>query len=317
MVIKMKAFYKYLDTIPKTLILGLGALLVILIGVVDHLTGYEIAFSIFYLLPVALVSWFGNRNHALMISVLSAATWLLADLTAGHIYSHPAIPVWNAMMRFGFFLMGTLSLSTIRELLERAQTFARIDYLTGVSNSRAFNEIAKIEIERSVRYGHPFTMAYIDIDNFKQVNDTLGHDQGDNLLQSIAKTMKENMRSTDIVARLGGDEFAILLPETNEENAKSSMDKLQRHLIEIVVKKNNWPITFSIGVVTCYKSCNLDELIKEVDDLMYSAKESGKNKIKFKLHDTSTNTHNESLRRMHHDTRPTREVQQDDKKRDE
>jgi diguanylate cyclase (GGDEF)-like protein len=282
-IIKMRALYKYLDKIPKTDIPVIGVLLVILIGGIDYLTGYEIAFSIFYLLPVALISWFGKRNHAVIISFLSAAIWLLADLTSGHTYPHPAIPVWNSIIGLGFFLMGTFSLSTIRELLGREQTFARIDFLTGVTNSRAFNEIAKIEIERSVRYGHPLTIAYIDIDNFKHVNDTLGHDQGDNLLQSVAKTMKENMRSTDIVARLGGDEFAILLPETNEESAKASIAKLQRHLLDIVTKNINWPITFSIGVVTCYKSCNLDELIKEVDDVMYSVKENGKNRIKFKL----------------------------------
>jgi len=284
----MKASYKYPDTIPKAVIPVLGGSLVIFIGVVDYLTGYEIAVSIFYLLPIALVSWLGKRNHAVIISILSASTWLLADLAAGHQYAHPAIPVWNSIIGLGFFLTTAFLLSTIKELLGREQAFARIDFLTGVTNSRAFNEIAKLEIERSVRYGHPFTIAYIDIDNFKRVNDALGHNQGDNLLKTVAKTVKENMRSTDIVARLGGDEFAILLPETNEENAKASIDKLQRHVLDIVAKNNTWPVTFSIGVVTCYKSCNLDELIKEVDDLMYSAKEGGKNRTKFKLHGASS-----------------------------
>lgn len=281
----MTALYKYLEMIPKTVIPVIGVVLVIFIGAIDYLTGYEIAFSIFYLLPVAFVSWLGKRSHAVIISILSASTWLLADLAAGHHYPHPTILVWNSIIGLGFFLTGTFLLSTIKELLWREQTFARIDFLTGVTNSRAFNEIAKLEIERSVRYAHPLTIAYIDIDNFKQVNDALGHNQGDNLLKTVAKTMKENMRSTDIVARLGGDEFVILLPETNEESAKASIDKLQRCLLDMVAKNNKWPVTFSIGVVTCYKSCNLDELIKEVDDLMYSAKENGKNRIEFKLHE--------------------------------
>jgi diguanylate cyclase (GGDEF)-like protein len=187
-------------------------------------------------------------------------------------------------MRLGFFFTAVYSLSEIKQLLEKEQTFARIDFLTGVANSRAFNEIAKIEIDRSVRFGRPFTIAYIDIDNFKQVNDTLGHSQGDNLLQSVAKTIKDNTRSIDIISRLGGDEFAILFPETNEENAKTTINKVQTELLSIV-KNSNWPVTFSIGTVTCYKSCNLDELIKEADNLMYSIKESGKNRIEYKIHE--------------------------------
>lgn len=280
----MKTLFKYLDKIPKTVIPVIGVSLVILIGTIDYLTGYEISFSIFYLLPVALVSWFDKRSHAVIVSVLSAAIWLWADITSGHTYSHLAIPVWNSVTRLGFFLMAAFSLSAIKKLLEEEQTFARNDFLTGVANSRAFNEIAKIEIDRSVRFSRPFSIAYIDIDNFKQVNDTLGHSEGDNLLQSVAKTIKDNTRSIDIVTRLGGDEFAILFPETDEENAKTAISKVQTELLSIV-KNNNWPVTFSIGAVTSYKSCNLDELIKEADNLMYAVKESGKNRIEYKIHE--------------------------------
>lgn len=283
----MKALFKYLDKIPKTVITVIGVSLVILLGAIDHLTGYEISFSIFYLLPVALVSWFDKRSHAVIISILSASTWLWADTTSGHTYSYFAIPVWNSIMRLGFFLMAAFSLSEIKKLLENEQTFARIDFLTGIANSRDFYEMAKIEIDRSVRFGRPFTIAYLDIDNFKQVNDMLGHSQGDNLLQSVAKTIKENIRAIDIVSRLGGDEFAILFPETNEENAKTAINKMQKHLLDIV-KNNNWPVTFSIGAVTCYKSCDLNELIREADNLMYAVKESGKNRVEYKIHEIPT-----------------------------
>ena len=280
----MKALFNYLDKIPKIVIPVIGVSLVMLLGAIDHLTGYEISFSIFYLLPVAFVSWFDKRSHAVIVSILSAATWLWADITSGHIYAQPAIPVWNSIMRLGFFLMATFSLSAMKELLEKEQTFARNDFLTGVANSRAFNEIAKIEIDRSVRFSRPFTIAYIDIDNFKQVNDTLGHSQGDKLLQSVAKTLIANTRSIDIVSRLGGDEFAILFPESNEENAKTAINKVQKELLSSVTN-DKWPVTFSIGVVTCYKSCNLDELIKEADNLMYTVKASGKNGIEYKIHE--------------------------------
>jgi diguanylate cyclase (GGDEF)-like protein len=283
----MKALFEYLDKIPKRVIALIGILLVMIVGAIDHLTGYEISFSIFYLLPVGLVSWFDKRSRAVSVSILSAAAWLWADISAGHPYSHLAIPVWNSIMRLGFFLMAAFLLSVIKRLLEREQTFARIDFLTGVANSRAFNEVAKIEIDRSVRFGRPFTIAYMDIDNFKQVNDTRGHSQGDNLLQSVAKTIKDNTRSIDIVSRLGGDEFAILFPETNEENAKIAINKVRTALLG-TVKDNKWPVTFSIGAVTCYTSCDLDALIKEADNLMYAAKENGKNRIEYRIHEIPT-----------------------------
>jgi diguanylate cyclase (GGDEF)-like protein len=282
----MKRLFSHLEKLSKTSILVMSFITVILVGVIDRLTDYEISFSIFYLLPIALVSWFNKkRSHAVMISILSSVLWLWADIYSGQIYSQFFISAWNSIMRLGFFLMVAFTLLEIKRLLENEQKFARTDFLTSVSNSRAFYHSAQIEIDRSVRFGRPFTIAYIDIDNFKQVNDSLGHLQGDNLLQLVAKTIKDNIRSIDIVARLGGDEFSILFTETNEENAKTALSKVQKELLNIV-KDNNWPVTFSIGTITCYESCNLDELIKEVDKLMYTIKESGKNGIAYKIHDT-------------------------------
>ena len=239
------------------------------------------AFAIFYLLPVVFIGWFHERNYAIMVSILSAFVWLYADALSGHPYSNITIPIWNAIMRLGFFLLTVFSLSEIKRLLEKEQTFARIDFLTGISNSRHFMENAKIEIERSVRFSHPFTLVYVDIDHFKQINDSLGHTEGDQLLQTVAKTIKDHIRSVDIVSRLGGDEFAILLLETNEKNAKITMSKIQTKLLD-VVKKNNWPVSFSIGAITSYSACDLDDLIKEADNLMYTVKNSGKNRIEYK-----------------------------------
>jgi diguanylate cyclase (GGDEF)-like protein len=279
----MKALFKYLDRISKTIILMIGVMLVMLVGFIDYITGNEILFTLFYMLPVLLVSWFDKRSHAVMISILSSATWLLANIAAGSTYSHPLILVWNIFIILGVFLITAFSLLEIKKLLDNEKTFARIDFLTGIANNRAFYELAEIEIDRSVRFSRPVTIAYIDIDNFKQVNDSRGHSQGDNILQSVAKTIKDNIRSIDVVSRLGGDEFAVLFPETNEVNAKTATDNVQKALLSIV-KNNDWPITFSIGVVTCYKSCSIDDLIKEADALMYAVKESGKNRIEYKIH---------------------------------
>jgi len=282
----MKALFEYINKIPKKTIPAFCILLIILLGIIDVITGYEVSFSIFYLLPVMIVSWYSQKYYAVILSILSALAWLIADLHAGHIYSHFMIPVWNGIMRLGFFLIVSFAFLEIKNLLEKERSFARVDFLTGVMNSRAFSEMAKTEIDRTNRFKRAVTLAYVDIDNFKEINDTFGHNIGDKLLQSMARTIKENIRTIDTIARLGGDEFAILFPETNEGNAKAAISKVQKHLLN-VAKKNNWAITFSIGAVTCYSSCELDELIKEADDLMYSAKASGKNRVAYKIHETS------------------------------
>jgi diguanylate cyclase (GGDEF)-like protein len=277
----MKKLFKNLSRLPAAVIALIGVLMTCLTGSIDYATGYEISISIFYLLPVFFVSWFGKRSHAVIISFLSAAVWLWADLTSGHVYSHFAIPVWNSVMRLGFFLIGAFLLSRIKKLLEIERTSARVDPLTGVANSRAFRELAEREISRSVRFERPFTLAYIDIDDFKLVNDTLGHSHGDILLRSVARTIKDHTRSTDIVSRVGGDEFTIFFPETDEKDATKAINKVREKLLDLV-KKQSWPVTFSIGAVTCYESCRLDELIKEADALMYFVKRRGKNGIESK-----------------------------------
>ncbi len=282
----MKVLFEYINKIPKEMIPAFCILLIILLGIIDVITGYEVSFSIFYLLPVMIVSWYSQKYYAVILSILSALTWLMADLHAGHIYPHFMIPVWNGIMRLGFYLIVSFALLTIRNLLEKERSFARVDFLTGVMNSRAFSEMAKTEIDRTNRFKRPLTIAYVDIDNFKEINDTFGHNMGDKLLQSMARTIKENIRKIDTIARLGGDEFAILFPETNEGNAKAAVSKVQKHLLN-VAQKNNWAITFSIGAITCYSLCELDELIKEADDLMYSAKACGKNRVAYKIHKTS------------------------------
>lgn len=277
----MKTLFEQLYKLSERTILYIGILMVVLLGLLDYVSGYEMSFAIFYLLPVMFIRWFSEKRYAIVISFLSAVVWYIADIFSGHHYSHLILPIWNAVMRLGFFLLIVFSLSEIKRLLISEQTFARIDFLTGISNARHFMENAKKEIERSVRFSHPYTLAYVDIDNFKQVNDSLGHAQGDELLHTVANTIKEHIRSVDIVSRLGGDEFAILLLETDEKNANTTMTKIRTKLLESV-KQNNWPVSFSIGAITAYKDYDLDELIKEADNLMYTVKKSGKNSVAYK-----------------------------------
>jgi diguanylate cyclase (GGDEF)-like protein len=152
-----------------------------------------------------------------------------------------------------------------------------------LGNRRHFFELAKGEIMRSERYGHPFTLAYIDVDEFKSINDRFGHAEGDALLKSISQSIKSNARATDITARLGGDEFAVLLPESGNESAEPFFNKLHQVLSD-VARQNRWPVTFSIGVVTFIDPPeSIDEMIRIVDDVMYLVKGSGKNLVRYEM----------------------------------
>ncbi len=271
---------KYFGRQPKSFLMILAVCLCIALGVIDHFTGYELSFSIFYLLPVFLVAWFVGRRPAIFISILSAVIWLLADLTAGQTYSHYAIPLWNSITRLGFFLMAAYFLTAIKKLLDHVTELSRRDPLTGIANGRYFSELAANEINRASRFNRPLTLTYMDIDNFKQINDSLGHSTGDDLLHLVAETIRKNVRSIDIIARLGGDEFAILLPETGYEQSGIVIEKIQQQLLD-AVRQKRWPVTFSFGAVTCNKPlCKVDEFIKAADNLMYSVKNSGKNMIR-------------------------------------
>jgi diguanylate cyclase (GGDEF)-like protein len=263
-----------------------GFFIIALIGIIDHLTSPELFLSIFYFIPIFLVTWFTARWIGVLTSIASSIAWLLADFTSGHAYSYPAVPYWNAGVGLGIFLILTFLLSALKNTLEHEKELARTDALTGASNRRHFIELATMEINRARRYKHPFTLVHIDLDNFKLINDRLGYMAGDALLVLVAKTIESNIRATDILARLGGDEFVILLPETGPEPAHVITNKVQK-FNQDVMQKNNWPVTLSIGVVSfIHPPSTVDEMLKKSDDLMYAAKNSGKNTIKFEVFGT-------------------------------
>jgi len=163
--------------------------------------------------------------------------------------------------------------------LQKERDLARQDPLTGLANRRAFLETAEDEKERSRRYHHCFNIAYIDLDGFKKVNDTLGHAVGDAVLRQVAKTLRANLRSTDAVARLGGDEFAILLVETDAASAEKVLRKLHS-LLRTAMKANGWNVDFSIGLASylCPPE-SIDNIIRTADGLMYSVKARGKGNL--------------------------------------
>jgi diguanylate cyclase (GGDEF)-like protein len=265
----------------KTFLVFVGFIFIGIIGFIDYLTGNELGFSVFYVLPILLVTWFTNQRFGFIVSFASAIAWFIADRTASQPYSFSLISFWNSFIRLAFFVIITFLLSSLKSSLELART----DHLTTAKNSRYFYELVQMEMNRSQRNQHPFTIAYIDLDNFKAVNDRFGHNVGDQVLIALVSSVSKVIRKSDFIARLGGDEFAVLFPETDQEAARIIFSKIQNTFVEVVQQKN-WLVTASVGVLTCrIAPPTTDELIRMADELMYLAKSDGKNTVKYSTYD--------------------------------
>jgi diguanylate cyclase (GGDEF)-like protein len=214
--------------------------------------------------------------------VAASGTWYAADLMAGSTYSASWIPLWNAGVRLMFFLIIGNLLVRLRNALEAQTELAERDGLTGLANGRRFLAAVEAEVSRSHRYRHPLSLAYVDLDGFKGVNDHLGHAVGDDVLETVGTILSGSVRTTDLPARLGGDEFAVLLPETDALQAREAAMKL-RVVLETAMSEGNWPVGFSIGVYTSTGGViDAEGLIRLADGLMYEVKHAGKGRTLFR-----------------------------------
>jgi diguanylate cyclase len=158
----------------------------------------------------------------------------------------------------------------------------RRDALTGIHNRRSLELSLKEEIERHKRYGNPLSLIMFDIDFFKRVNDTYGHQCGDFILQQIAATIEKNIRSHDILARYGGEEFCCLLPETSIEQAADLAERFRKKICQKPYRylETSVDVTISLGVSTLTQETNTAEmLLKKADAGLYAAKNSGRNRV--------------------------------------
>jgi diguanylate cyclase (GGDEF)-like protein len=270
---------RWLDSRTPQAVAVCLVLFVLGLGVIDYSSGFEISFALFYVAPVVAAAWLVGQRLSAPLSLLSALVWQLANFLAGERLSHNWIYAWNAATRLGFFLVCGSLVSRLRSSLAREQALSRTDALTGLANMRAFREAASAELLRAERYGHPVTLVAFDLDDFKLVNDRLGHEAGDSALKVVADEMLRGTRRTDCSARTGGDEFAILLPETDVEVARAVVGRLHTAMLASMAS-HGWPIGFSIGIVTLSQPREqLSEVLRVADDALYAAKSAGKNRI--------------------------------------
>ncbi len=278
------AVLESLEHLRPAFVVAIAGLLVCAIALATYLTPVDIRFSFFYLAPVALAAWFVGPQAGVFFSVLGAGVWLLESFLEGKDgLADSAVTYSNAVLLVGFFLLFAALLSALRAALWREKAAARVDALTQIPNRRAFAELAEAEIERVARYGGRFTVAYLDLDNFKQVNDRFGHETGDRVLIQTAQAIRKSLRVNDIVARLGGDEFMVLLPQTELSDADTVLRKLEAQLSD-VMRQGQWPVTVSIGAATFEKPpASVEQMVELVDGLMYSAKAGGKGRLETRV----------------------------------
>ena len=170
------------------------------------------------------------------------------------------------------------SLAQLASLTGKLRELATTDSLTGLFNRRAFMDRAETEWARHLRYKHPVGCVMLDVDHFKQVNDTHGHAAGDAVLQHVGALMRASLRTTDLSARVGGDEFMALMPDTTMEGAFSMAERLLMRLLgrPLAGLERDVRVTASIGVATSEGCATIDELFSRTDKALYQAKSAGR-----------------------------------------
>ena len=266
-----------LESWPPGTAAGLSIGLVVAVGAVEIWSGFEPSVLSLYAIPVALAAWAARPRTAYALAAVAVTLPVSFSAFAGEPIGGAVI--WSVSSNFALLAILAVLLTTLKRRLSDEAVFAATDSLTGLLNRGSFIARLDAELARAARYGRAFTFAYVDLDNFKAVNDLEGHDVGDELLRRIADALRSSTRQTDVLGRLGGDEFAAVLPEITDVATGSVLENLRKQLIRAMAK-GGWPVTFSIGAVTFEAPVDTSrEALRVADAAMYSVKHSGKDGI--------------------------------------
>ena len=266
-------------------------LAIALIGFIFLLGMWRYPAIIYLILPVLVIMSFELR--LLTVASISSLTFV-SLITATHFNLGPFVSMTDQttafeLMAFTFACAITVfglalqqyQMRLAKESGQRWKVAAEHDALTGLPNRRAFMPALTKEHHRSIRLAHSYCVVIWDIDDFKAINDTYGHDFGDTVLVRLAQIMRESCRDIDYYARIGGEEFAVLLPETDLDSGKNAMERFREKVankVFIAPDGSRHSVTISLGIA-CLGSRNMSEsdLLAEADKALYKSKELGKN----------------------------------------
>jgi diguanylate cyclase (GGDEF)-like protein len=273
------AFRDQVEVLPRWAIYLISYAVFGVVVYFDFVTGPGFSIALFYLAPIYFLTWFAGMVPGVTMTCLAMVALTGADFRWNQSLTTSSLIDWDRFARLCFLLLTTVLLGRLREAYLSASESSRSDFLTGLANRREFFAVAEQERLRAARYGQCISVAYMDLDGFKEVNDKLGHSAGDAILMDVANELRKNLRAIDMVARMGGDEFVILLPETDAPSARAAIEKLRIILLDLS-RERNWPVTYSIGLITFEQAPkSTDDMIGEADRLMYSVKRGTKNNL--------------------------------------
>jgi diguanylate cyclase (GGDEF)-like protein len=274
----MNPVFERLSRVPRAALTLAALAIVAALGAASYFAP-DWSLSILYLIPIAMVAGPLGLRPALGVSAASSAALAVSEFRGTLARVNPLIPWWNTIAHFTFFAVTSGLLVALRDELGREERLARVDPATGAPNRRAFLEAVSAEISRAERYGKSFAVGVLDLDNFKAINDSRGHEAGDEVLRILVQLLRKNVRTVDTVARLGGDEFGILLPETGQEGAGTVVGKLQDDFNE-AMRRSGQALTFSGGVMVYREPPeSVAAAMMAADELMYRIKKTRKGGI--------------------------------------
>jgi diguanylate cyclase (GGDEF)-like protein len=265
-------------TLRRILRLTAYVLLTLLVYWVNVATPPEARLGVLYVIPVLLVTWTEGLVWGIVFGIASIT---LREAVAWNQMPLDTPLGWRVGNGAAYVAVVAIAMAGLQRLRKSQAQLARLvtqDVLTNVLNARAFAERLGQELERNRRYPRPLALIYMDLDNFKIINDTHGHQTGDAVLRLVADAMRTSVRTADVVGRLGGDEFAVLMPETDAQLADAAAKRLVASLRNVFKGTPN--VTASIGVVSCTATdASTDDLLRRADQAMYDAKKMGKDRV--------------------------------------
>jgi diguanylate cyclase (GGDEF)-like protein len=252
---------------------------IVAVGAVDAATGIDVRVVSLYFLPLAMAGWRLGRRGAVLASLLAATVWMAAQYFGGPQQWSAWIWGANLVTQTAAFVTVGILVALLAERLEAEASLGRRDVLTGLPNRRALFEEAAIVLPLCRRHDNAVSLAFLDLDNFKQVNDRLGHERGDEVLRAFATVLASTPRASDVAARLGGDEFVLLMPHTRRDEALALVDRIRsRFAADARVAQTG--VTVSVGLLTeDPASSTIEELLRHTDAALSDGKLGGKDRV--------------------------------------
>ena len=248
------------------------ALFGMLDGAVTELVGFDFVVTVLYIGPIGLAAWAAGPRTGVLAAVFAAAVEAVATWWGARGEIRPWILGVSVGLELLVFLGAAFTFARLRWHMERQRQLSRTDPLTGLANQRAFEQAVGAERARVGRRPAPTSVAYLDVDHFKELNDTRGHSAGNDCLRHIGDALRTTVRTVDVPARLGGDEFAVLFPGTGAEQCRTAVERLRERL-RIELGDRGFPVTLSVGAVTFEQGLPPhDEILAAADRAMYRVK---------------------------------------------